>query len=167
MTSEPTTSPSTETGPREPRWAIRPARPADGPALREVLTAAGVEAWGAFLGAGRIEEANRSTDQPADLVAEDEHGVFAFVAWDAASGEISRLYTHPRGWDRGAGRALLERALAALKEAGIEQAWLNTEERNDRGCGFYERLGWRREGAPRIRDWHGVRLCEPRYVIDL
>ena len=146
---------------------IRPPDGADGPAIGELLIAAGIAAWGSFLGAERIEAASSDRTHPADLVAADDEGVLGFVSWDETSGEILRLYTHPRGWGRGAGRALLERALLALREAGREQAWLHTEERNERGCGFYERLGWRRDGEVRVREWHGVTLREPRYVKDL
>ncbi len=148
-------------------WTIRAATAADADAVSAVLTAAGVAAWGSFLGRERIEEATRGRRHPADLVAVDADGVFAFVAWDRASGEILRLYTHPRGSGRGAGRALLDRALDALREAGCTQAWLNTEERNAAARRFYERLGWREDGPARVRDWHGARLREPRYVKDL
>jgi GNAT superfamily N-acetyltransferase len=156
---------SSETAPGS--WTIRAAAPADAGAISEVLTEAGIEAWGAFLGTERIERANRGAEHPADLVATDRHGVLAFVAWDSATGEIVRLYTDPRGWGLGAGRALLERALDALRDAGCRRAWLHTEERNDRGRGFYERLGWRQDGSVRVRDWHGANLREPRYVKDL
>jgi len=148
-------------------WTVRPATRDDADAIAAVLTAAGVEAWGGFLGAERIEAATRGSAHPADLVAVDDLGVLGFVAWDAATGEILRLYTHPRAQGRGAGRALLDRALDALRAAGCGQAWLNTEERNAGARRFYERHGWREEGAPRVRDWHGARLCEPRYVKDL
>ncbi len=148
-------------------WTIRAAEPADVPAVSAVLTAAGVAAWSGFLGADRVAAATAGASHPADLVAEDDDGVFAFVAWDAATGEILRLYTHPRGWGRGAGRALLARALEALAAAGRSQAWLNTEERNEGARRFYEAEGWRVEGPPRVRDWHGTRLVEPRYVKDL
>ena len=67
----------------------------------------------------------------------------------------------------GAGRALLDRALDELRAAGCTQAWLNTEARNERARRIYERLGWREEGEPRVRDWHGAELVEPRYVRDL
>ena len=100
-------------------------------------------------------------------MAVDAEGVLGFVAWDADTGEILRLYTHPRGQGRGAGRALLERALEALREAGRTQAWLNTEERNEGARRFYESNGWREDGPARVRDWHGARLREPRYVRDL
>ena len=148
-------------------WAIRAASPADAESISAVLTAAGVAAWGSFLGSERIETANRGRQHPADLVAEDDAGVFAFVAWDDATGEILRLYTHPRGWGRGAGSALLGCAVAALRASGCNRAWLNTEARNERARRFYEQLGWRLDGTAQDRIWHGVQLHEPRYVLDL
>ena len=78
-------------------WALRPASPDDAPAISAVLTAAGVEAWGPFLETERVEAATRGREHPADLVAEDAEGIFGFVAWDHETGEILRLYTHPRG----------------------------------------------------------------------
>jgi ribosomal protein S18 acetylase RimI-like enzyme len=154
--------------PRNERsWSIRPATDADAEEISEILVAAGRVAWGPFLGEARVEEANRGRVHPADLVAVDEEGVLAFVSWNATTGEIDRLYTHPRGWRRGAGRALLERAVEALRAAGLRQAWLVTEERNEGARRFYESVGWRIEGPARVRDWHGVRLREPRYVRDL
>jgi ribosomal protein S18 acetylase RimI-like enzyme len=148
-------------------WTIRAPSAGDAAAAGDVLTAAGVAAWAGFLGEERIRTATAGAEHPVDLVAVDDDGVLAFVAWDASTGEVLRLYTHPRGWGRGAARALLDRALDALRAAGHDQAWLVTEERNDRARRFYERHGWREEGAARVRDWHGARLREPRYVRDL
>ncbi len=147
-------------------WTIRPARPDDAEAISGVLTRAGVAAWGSFLGARRIEKAVASIRHPANLVAVDSERIFAFVAWDEETGEITRLYTDPQDWGRGAATALLEVALGALEEAGHSQAWLNTEERGD-AVGFYLARGWREEGEARVRDWHGARLREPRFVHDL
>ena len=62
---------------------------------------------------------------------------------------------------------MLARAEDALRAAGRTQAWLNTEERNTGARAFYEARGWRIEGPPRVRDWHGAALREPRYVKDL
>lgn len=148
-------------------WTIRPAEPGDAGEIGEVLVAAGVAAWGDFLGAQRIRDANRGRVHPADLVAVDARGVAAFVAWDGATGEIVRLYTHPRAWGRGAGGALLGRAVEALRDAGRRQAWLHTEARNVDARRFYERRGWREQGAARVRTWHGAPLVERRYVLDL
>jgi GNAT superfamily N-acetyltransferase len=145
-------------------YRIRPSTPDDAEAISEVLLRASISAWGWFVGAERIEAANRGRKHPADLVAEDDGGVFAFVSWDDDSGEIVRLYTHPRGQGRGAGAALLEAAEDALRKAGCHEAWLNTEERGTATRRFYERRGWVESGPPRVRDWHGVHLVEPRYV---
>jgi RimJ/RimL family protein N-acetyltransferase len=86
---------------------IRPATPADAPAVTAVALAAGLDAWQSFLGADRITAANAARQHPADLIAVDG---------------------------------------------------------NTRARAFYERRGWIEEGPPRVRDWHGARLVEPRYV---
>jgi GNAT superfamily N-acetyltransferase len=148
-------------------WTLRPGTPADCRAAGEVLTAAGVAAWAAFLGEERITDANRGREHPVDLVAEDGDGLLGFVAWEAATGEVTRLYVHPRGWGSGAAAALLHGAEDALRAAGHPRAWLHTEERNARAVAFYAREGWRRDRDVRVRDWHGAELREPRFVKNL
>ncbi|KAA0270333.1 MAG: GNAT family N-acetyltransferase, partial [Acidobacteria bacterium] len=148
-------------------WWIRIAGPEDAAVVSDVLLRAGIVAWGGYLGTERIERANRGRPQPANLVAVDARGVFAFVAWDPASGEITRLYTDPRAWGRGAGSALLALAVDALGDASRDQAWLYAEERNERALRFYRERGWREDGEPRVRDWHGARLRELRLALDI
>ena len=143
---------------------IRRATPDDAEAISDVLLQASLGAWGWFVGYERIEAANRGQRHPANLVAEDDEGVFAFISWDDRNGEIERLYTHPRGQGRGAGAALLDAAEDALREAGCTEAWLNTEERGTATRRFYENRGWVESGPPRVRDWHGAHLVVPRYV---
>jgi GNAT superfamily N-acetyltransferase len=152
----------------EPRQAprLRAAAAGDAHAVAEALVEAGVAAWAGFLGEERIRAANAGRSHPADVVAEDADGVCGFAAWDGATGEVTRLYVHPRRWRAGVGRALLTAAEDGLRAAGVRRAWLHTEERGPAGA-FYERCGWRRDGAPNVRDWHGARLVEPRYVKDL
>jgi hypothetical protein len=60
-------------------------------------------------------------------------------------------------------------AIAGVLTAAGVVAWSGFlgAERNERARRFYERHGWREEGPPRVRDWHGARLREPRYVRDL
>ncbi len=120
-------------------------------------------AWASFLGEERIRAANVGQDHPADVVAVDVDGVCGFVSWDVKAGELTRLYVHPWRWRTGTGRALLAAAEETLRAASVLRAWLYAEERGPARA-FYERCGWRREGAARVRDWHGARLVEPRYV---
>src|SRR3954466_13595789 len=117
-------------------WTLRPGSSAARRTAGEVLIAAGVAAWAAFLGEERITRANRGREHPADLVAEDGDGLLGFVAWEAATGEVTRLYVHPRGWGSGAAAALLHGAEDALRAAGCTGAWLHTEERGARAAGF-------------------------------
>jgi ribosomal protein S18 acetylase RimI-like enzyme len=145
-------------------YRIRPATPADADAISEAMFQAGLDAWGPYLGTERMQLWTQDRQYTADLVAEDDRGVFALVAWDEHTGEVERLYTHPRGQGRGAGTELLRRAEEALRAAGCTEAWLNTEERNTGARRFYERNGWAEKGSPRVRDWHGAHLVEPRYA---
>ena len=160
-------TPAANRGDGRDAWTIRAATPDDAAAISEVLTAAGLAAWSSFLGSERIERATRGRTHPVDLVAADADGVFAFVGWDSETGEVTRLFTHPRGSGRGAGGALLDGAAEALRAADHAEAWLNTEERNERALRFYALKGWRPDGTARERDWHGARLREPRLVRNL
>lgn len=146
-------------------WHIRPATSEDAEAVTEVILEAGAKGW-AYLGEDRVRNAIRGNRHRADLVAEDGGGVIGFTAWQPATGEVVHLFTHPRAWGRGAGRALLEAACDALRDAGRDEAWLYTEQRNA-AVGFYRAAGFTERGEPRIRDWHGARLHEPRLARDL
>jgi len=63
-------------------------------------------------------------------------------------GEITHVLVHPDAQGRGAGRELVARAVTVAREAGVQELMLVTppdmEARH-----FYERLGWRADGAMR------------------
>ena len=128
--------------------------------MAELFLAAARAAWG-FAG----EEALSAMRAPAltggEIVAEDETGVIGFVV--PAGCEIDLLYTHPRAWGSGAGRALLAAGEAALRGTGCREATLWTEERNERPRRVYEAAGWRVDGEVRERVWNGAPLRELRY----
>lgn len=139
---------------------MRAAEAADYAAMAELFLAAGRAAWG-FAG----EEALAGMRAPAftggEIVAEEAGEVIGFVV--PAACEIALLYTHPRTWGSGAGRALLAAGEAALRERGCTEATLWTEERNERPRRFYEAAGWKADGEAQERVWNGAPLRELRY----
>lgn len=114
------------------------------------------------------------------LVAELDGGVRGFASLgetrdeDAAAptGEIYAVYVDPDAWRRGIGAALMERAEAELRALGFADATLWVLDTNDRARRFYERCGWRADGAVKRdrvgaeRDGdEGVEIREVRYRI--
>ena len=64
-------------------------------------------------------------------------------------GWLHRLYVRPSAWGDGVGQVLHDEALAALDDAGSDAASLWVLADNSRARGFYERRGWRLNGAER------------------
>ncbi|GAA3766360.1 GNAT family N-acetyltransferase [Microbacterium kribbense] len=65
----------------------------------------------------------------------------------AARGELYALYAVPEHWSTGVGHALIGAAETALREAGYRTASLWVLEGNERAASFYQRHGWRPDGA--------------------
>jgi GNAT superfamily N-acetyltransferase len=145
---------------------IRAAASGDLPAIAALQNAA---ARAAFAHIGPVEWLE-PRDWRADLVAADT----ALVAVDPAGDvvgfafcggcELQFFYTHPRVWGEGYGRALLEGAEEALRAAGCSEAFVYTEERNERPLQVYHAAGWREDGHVKERLWLGVPIREPRLV---
>jgi GNAT superfamily N-acetyltransferase len=84
-----------------------------------------------------------------------------------STGELGMLYLSPDHVGRGLGRALHDRALAALGDAGFDRATLWVLDANTRGRGFYEHVGWSPDG---VRGEHMVECANHpmlRYAIAL
>jgi GNAT superfamily N-acetyltransferase len=112
------------------------------------------------------------------LAAPGVHSTLAFVGEDLAgwitygsnrdpdagqsTAEVRSLFVHPDHWRSGVGTALMNQALAELAETGYEEASLWSFDVNDRANGFYERQGFRRDGAGQRRDFSAGAL-EVRY----
>jgi len=137
---------------------VRPATPDDADAMRRVYLAAGREAWAHFLPAEQVGASGTAFSGDRGFVAEEDGEVVGF-AWLRES-ELDTLYTDPRVWGRGAGRALMDAALAGLPEATL---W--TAEQNTRARRVYERYGWRPDGGRREKTYAGVTFTELRYTI--
>ncbi|MCC7002111.1 MAG: GNAT family N-acetyltransferase [Gemmatimonadaceae bacterium] len=96
------------------------------------------------------------------LVAEDPAGSWAGFALlrggSRAEGvrgarpvEIVRFYTRAAWYGRGVGAQLMDGALAAAREAGHDEAWLQVWEGNARAIRFYEKSGFVARGRNPFR----------------
>ena len=81
-------------------------------------------------------------------------------------GELYAIYLHPSHWDRGIGRALLQRAEESMRTFGFEHALLWVLEGNERGERFYRAAGWKRDGR-KTEEFQGAEIIELSYRKDL
>jgi len=79
------------------------------------------------------------------------------------AGEVYAIYVHPDHWGRGVGQALIQYALGELHTGGLAPVLLWVLEANARARRFYEREGFRPDGARHLFEIAGVRLPEVRY----
>jgi GNAT superfamily N-acetyltransferase len=92
------------------------------------------------------ESLRRQLGEPSSVALLDDRGRgFALVG----AGWLHRLYVRPAAWGDGVGAGLHDEALATLRDAGSEVASLWVLADNLRAHGFYERRGWRVNGAER------------------
>jgi ribosomal protein S18 acetylase RimI-like enzyme len=82
------------------------------------------------------------------------------------TGEVYALYVVPAWWSAGAGRALMDSALASLRASGYSRAVLWVLAANTRARRFYDRAGFAPDGASTILTALGD-LLEVRYSRDL
>lgn len=102
---------------------------------------------------------------PHFLVAETDGQVVAFSAFgpnrdqDAPAdlGELFALHVAPERWGAGVGSTLLSSTAGALRSMGFRGASLWVIDGNARARRFYQRHGWRPDGAER----HSSRFGNP------
>ncbi len=126
------------------RW-LKNLRASDWPSSGVVVAVPGPELVG-FVGFGPA----RDEGEDSDLV-----------------GEIKAIYVIPEAWGKGMGKRLMASALGRLSAAGYAQALLWVLDGNARARRFYEKGGWKPDGATRGEDSRGFALREVRYRKDL
>jgi ribosomal protein S18 acetylase RimI-like enzyme len=157
----------------EPDMRSRKATQADVPAMVELQRIAFLEALVPLLPETfqpTVLDAWRhplsqalATDGVRAFVTEGGGGLAGLVVYGlnrdaeppAGAGEIRALFVHPSRWRSGLGRDLVERACADLGEMGYSAATLWSLRDNERANGFYERLGFKRDGATQTREHLG------------
>ncbi len=161
---------------------VRPAAAADARAIARVHVETWREAYAhvfpaEYLATLSIDDraalAERLLSENAEtiFVAELEGRIVGFASGgpsrdedtEAAPGEVYAIYVEPAAWGIGAGRRLLERLEAALRQRGLDEATLWVLEDNPRARRFYEAAGWRYDGGREIFSRAGVDAWEIRY----
>jgi ribosomal protein S18 acetylase RimI-like enzyme len=141
------------------------------------------EAWERLLQAGGGRGRVILDDSPASLLlAEDDTGeivgicaygearggeLVAGEAVPAGTGELMFINFEPGSWGTGLARQLLDAAVAGLRQMGYAQAVLFVLDTNSRAQRFYEKAGWRPDGAVKIDERPGLVLRELRYRTQL
>ena len=103
----------------------------------------------------------------ATFVAELDGEVVGFVSVGACdgeegTGELYAIYLHSSRWDRGIGRALIERAEESMRSSGFAEAILWVLEGNERAERFYRAAGWALDGR-KLDTFQGAEVVELRY----
>ena len=166
---------------------VRPAVPEDADAIARAHVRAWQRAYTDLFPANelaRLDAAQRAeslrrrlrADEPrrATLAVEDGGAVVGFASVGPSRdpdgdglGELYAIYVDPDCWSRGAGRRLMDGALAALRDAGFEEATLWVLGRNPRARAFYEASGWTLDGTAKTDTYLNTRVEEVRYRIRL
>ena len=139
---------------------IRSAREADAVALRAILHDTYEATWLPQM-TPAAAKAFRDEDRPAQyvasrgtefLVAECGGELVGFVDWDVDF--VNALHVRSRYARRGIGGQLMDYAEAAMAEAGIKIARLETDTFNTRSRAFYEARGYREADRYPDTEWN-------------
>lgn len=108
--------------------------------------------------------------KPATIVAVEGEAVVGFATVAAArdpdvsdAGELCALYVDPQWWGQHVGSALIAHGRARLEALGFRDAVLWVLAGNARAQRFYDRDGWRRDGAQRTACVWGMPVEEIRF----
>ncbi len=86
-------------------------------------------------------------------LCEVDGSVAGFSMGDASNGEVQVVAVHPGFENLGIGRCVLQAVCDWLFSEGHARLWLGANpDPNIRATGFYEKLGWRRNGEMKGED---------------
>ncbi len=157
---------------------IRDAVPGDAEAIAQIHVSSWREAYAGILPedylAGLSIEKHTAFwkrelagGESITLVSEREGSITGWVSGGgsrdddgAAASEVFAIYVSPEHWGEGSGRELMD-AMSAHFPSGLPiTLWVL--ERNLRGIGFYQRLGFAADGSSKIIRIAGAELAEIR-----
>lgn len=169
--------------------SVREATPDDTEAIVSVTAAGWRTAYSGIVPAERLAELpverwrhevgvglRRPLGDAFSLVAELD-GSFAgycYVAAPARDSDLDRgvaelvaIYVEPERWRRRAGSALMQAAIERLDELGYDEVVLWTFTENRQAIEFYERNGWRPDGAEKRHPRAGAMTARYRRRVRL
>lgn len=166
---------------------VRPAAIADAPAIAGIHVASWQAAYRGQMPDSVLDNLNvekraafwRShlAEHPtATLVAEWNREIVGFCdvvpsrdkdANPQTTAEIVAIYIHPGHWRRGAGRALCLRALEVARNEHFAAVTLWALASNNAARGFYETIGFRRDGTTKTERMANHELLHVRFRISL
>jgi ribosomal protein S18 acetylase RimI-like enzyme len=162
--------------------AVRPARAEDAAAIARVHVGTWRVAYAHVFGLERLAgiDLDARTRQwerwlagdVTAFVAERDASVVGFV-WVGPSreaedeAELYAIYVLPEAQGSGAGPALMDAGVEAMRASGASRAVLWVLEDNPRARRFYEREGWTLDGGRRSEQILGVDAAEVRYARNL
>ncbi|MEV4344430.1 GNAT family N-acetyltransferase [Actinoplanes sp. NPDC049596] len=111
----------------------------------------------------------RDTHEMTVAVVDGEIVGFTYAGPSETPGasELYAIHVAPELVGTGVGRELMVNALEQLRGLGEERAVLWVLEGNDVARRFYERGGWKPDGADRVEPINGVPVRQLRYSFDL
>jgi ribosomal protein S18 acetylase RimI-like enzyme len=162
---------------------IRTASKSDAEAITDVHIAAIREAYCDLLSADELariaaDDRNRASiwrcilteSYSTILVVEVDGDIVGFVELEACEdeetpetvGTIADSCDRPDKWGLGIGQALMREAMARLRDRGWVEVELWVFLENRRAVDFFERLGFRMDGAARNVEWYGNPVTDVR-----
>jgi ribosomal protein S18 acetylase RimI-like enzyme len=140
--------------------SLRPARPADGPAIIAILHDTFNSTWRPQISASAAR-AFLDEDRPAAYfarrglqfrVAERQGEVVGFVDWEGDF--VNALHVLGRHAGAGVGSVLMDRAEAGIADSGFAAARLETDTFNLRSQAFYRARGYREADCYPDEEWN-------------
>ncbi|MFF4358999.1 GNAT family N-acetyltransferase [Streptomyces sp. NPDC001604] len=113
------------------------------------------------------EVVNLVAEQDGEIVGWVCHGPYRAGEVRTTELELYALYVAPESYGVGVGRALTEESVRRCTAAGHARMYLWVLKENARARRFYERSGFRPDGAEEPFEVDGVEVPEVRYVREL
>lgn len=158
-------------------YVIRPIKPCDDPAMasvvRTVMPEFGAVGSGFAISDPEVDWMSRAYSEPhcAYFVIERNGevmgggGVAPLTGGEPGVCELRKMYFLSQVRGMGAGAAMMTHCLAAARELGFRQCYLETLRGMDAAMRLYERTGFHKIAAPMGATGHGG--CNAFYLMDL